>query len=132
MTDQMLIPAAAYARYSTDRQDARSIDDQIFRCRAYAKEHGLNVVAEFKDAAKSGATLDRADMQKMLAVTRKGRHCPFRVVLVDDLSRLSRDIGNAWRLVFEDLASTNVQVIDCSTGMSSDGAGARLTFGAMA
>jgi site-specific DNA recombinase len=132
MTDQMLIPAAAYARYSTDRQDARSIDDQIFRCRAYAKEHGLNVVAEFKDAAKSGATLDRADMQKMLAVTRTGRHCPFRVLLVDDLSRLSRDIGNAWRLVFEDLASTNVQVIDCSTGMSSDGAGARLTFGAMA
>jgi hypothetical protein len=52
--------------------------------------------------------------------------------LVDDLSRLSRDMGGTWQVVFGDLASWGVKVIDITTGMSSDGAGARLTFGAMA
>jgi hypothetical protein len=44
----------------------------------------------------------------------------------------SRDLGNTWRVIFEDFASVRVTVIDCNTGMVSDGAGARLAFGAMA
>jgi site-specific DNA recombinase len=123
---------AIYARYSTDRQDARSCDDQVRRCRGFATDHGLEVVAEFRDAAQSGATLERADMQRMLAATRQKGGAPFRAILVDDLSRLSRDLGNTWRIVFEDLAAVRVKVIDCNTGISSDGAAARLTFGAMA
>lgn len=126
------IPVAIYARYSTDRQDARSIDDQIRRCRVHAATHGLRVIAEFKDAAISGAHIDRADMQKLLAEARAKGGAAFRAVLVDDLSRLSRDLGNTWQLVFHDLASVDVTVVDVTTGMSSDGAGARLTFGAMA
>lgn len=46
---------AIYARYSTDRQDARSIDDQVRRCRAFAEARGLGVASVFKDAAESGA-----------------------------------------------------------------------------
>ncbi len=49
------LPVALYARYSTDRQDARSIDDQLRRCRAHAASHGFRVIAEYKDAAISGA-----------------------------------------------------------------------------
>ncbi|HEX9402585.1 MAG TPA: recombinase family protein [Anaeromyxobacter sp.] len=131
MTDER-VSVAIYARYSTDRQDARSIDDQIRRCRAFAASRSLEVAAEYKDAAQSGAHLERADMQRMLAAARRGRLSPFRAVLVDDLSRLSRDLGNTWRIVFEDLAAADVRVIDCNTGMASDGAGARLTFGALA
>lgn len=36
--------AAIYARFSTDLQDERSIEDQVILCRKYA-ERGLNVVA---------------------------------------------------------------------------------------
>ncbi len=125
-------PVVVYARYSTDRQDARSIDDQLRKCRAFAESRGLRVVAEYRDAAQSGAHLERPEMQRMLAVARRGRLSSFRAVLVDDLSRLSRDLGNTWRIVFEDLAAADVKVIDCTTGMASDGAGARLTFGALA
>ncbi len=71
-------------------------------------------------------------MQKLLAAARGRSGSPFGAVLVDDLSRLSRDLGNTWQIVFHDLASAQVKVIDVTTGMSSDGAGARLTFGAMA
>lgn len=126
------VPVALYARYSTDRQDARSIDDQLRRCRAFAAERGYVVTSEYKDAAVSGAHLDRADMQRMLAAARQAGGAAFRAVLVDDLSRLSRDLGSTWRIVFEDLASVDVKVVDVTTGMASDGAGARLTFGAMA
>jgi len=123
---------AVYARYSTDRQDSRSIDDQFRRCHAFAAGRGFSVVAEFKDAAESGAHLERADMQRMLAATRKRGGAPFQAVLVDDLSRLSRDLGNTWRIVFEDLANVDVRVVDCTTGMASDGEGARLMYGATA
>lgn len=126
------LPVAVYARYSTDRQDARSIDDQMRRCRVHAMAHGYRVVAEFSDAATSGAHVQRVDMQRMLAATREKGGAPFRAVLVDDLSRLSRDLGNTWQIVFTDLASADVKVVDVTTGMASDGAGARLTFGAMA
>ncbi len=126
------LPVAIYARYSTDRQDARSIDDQVRRCRVHAANHGFRVVAEYSDAAMSGAHVERADMQRMLTASRQRSGAPFRAVLVDDLSRLSRDLGNTWQIVFHDLASTDVKVIDVTTGLSSDGAGARLTFGAMA
>lgn len=126
------LPVAIYARYSTDRQDARSIDDQLRRCRAHAAANGHTVVAEYADAAVSGAHVDRPDMQKLLAaVSSKGKP-NFRAVLVDDLSRLSRDLGNTWQIVFHDLASAGVKVVDITTGLASDGAGARLTFGAMA
>lgn len=118
-----------YARYSTDRQDARSIDDQVRRCRGYAADRELTVRTVYQDAAQSGAHLDRVDMQRLLRHAQGGA---FAAVLVDDLSRLSRDLGNTWRIVFEELAAVNVRVIDVTTGMASDGAGARLTFGAMA
>jgi site-specific DNA recombinase len=126
------LPVAIYARYSTERQDARSIDDQMRRCRVHAANNGYRVVAEFSDAAISGAHVERADMQRLLAAARSKGGGPFRAVLVDDLSRLSRDLGNTWQIVFHDLASADVKVVDVTTGMSSDGAGARLTFGAMA
>jgi DNA invertase Pin-like site-specific DNA recombinase len=127
-----LIAVAIYARYSTDRQDSRSIEDQIRRCRAYAETHGYSVVAVYHDAAESGAHLEREGLQLLLADARKAKRCPFRVVLVDDLSRLSRDLGNTWALVFHHLGATGVKVIDCRTGMHSDAPGARLTFGATA
>jgi len=132
MTTEGPLPVAIYARYSTDRQDARSIDDQVRRCRAHAATHNYRVVAEYSDAAISGAHVQRADMQKLLAAARAKSSTPFRAILVDDLSRLSRDLGNTWQIVFHDLASANVKVVDVTTGMASDGAGARLTFGAMA
>lgn len=95
---------AIYARYSTDRQDARSIDDQVRRCCAFAETRSLPVAGVFKDAAESGAHLERADLQRLLTESRSPR-CRFQTVLVDDLSRLSRDLGNTWQIVFRDLAS---------------------------
>ncbi|MCC6334298.1 MAG: recombinase family protein [Myxococcales bacterium] len=124
--------AAIYARVSTDKQDERSVDDQERKCRDYAKAHGYSIEVVERDAGVSGAHLKRDGIQALISLAMRRGGSPFDALLVDDLSRLSRDLGQAWRLIFEDLVAVGVRVIDCSTGMASDAAGARLTFGAMA
>jgi DNA invertase Pin-like site-specific DNA recombinase len=120
---------AIYARYSTNRQDARSIDDQVRRCRALSQQRGFEVVAEYADAATSGTHTQREELQRLLT---DARQKAFRHVVVDDVSRLSRDLGDFWRITFGEFASKNVSVIDATTGLASDDKGARMAFGAMA
>ena len=123
------IPVVIYSRFSTAMQDARSIDDQERRCRAYAATHGMRVVDVYADAAESGSHLERAGMQRLLADARA--RAPFRGVLVDDLSRLSRDLGNTWNVVFGDLADRDIGVVDVTSGMASTDPNARITFAAL-
>lgn len=49
--------AAIYVRYSSDLQEARSIDDQVAFCRGYADANGMTVAVVFSDHARSGASL---------------------------------------------------------------------------
>jgi site-specific DNA recombinase len=59
--------AAIYARFSTDKQDEKSIEDQIRLCRAYAECNGLTVIETYADSAKSGSTtVDRYGWQKLM------------------------------------------------------------------
>ncbi len=124
-------PVVIYARYSTLLQDSRSIDDQVRRCRAYAAAHGMHVTDLYTDAAESGSHIERAGMQRMLSDARAKGGASFESVLVDDLSRLSRDLGNTWNVVFGDLADRDIGVIDVSSGMASTDANARITFAAL-
>ncbi len=48
--------AAIYARYSSDKQNERSIDDQVALCRAYCERHDLFIVDVYNDRAISGAS----------------------------------------------------------------------------
>lgn len=127
-----VIAAAIYARYSTEKQDERSTEDQIRRCKRFAEANGLSVVGIYEDKAQSGASAARADLQRLLADARAKGGSPFGAVLVDDQSRLARDLGTAWRLIFEELPPLGVKVVDCTTGRASDETGARLTFGVTA
>lgn len=117
--------AVIYARYSTLLQDSRSIDDQVRRCRAYADGHGLAIIDTYSDAAESGSHIEREGLQRLLS---DAKAAPFGVVLVDDLSRLSRDLGNTWNVVFGDLADRDI--IDVTSGMASTDPNARITFAA--
>lgn len=79
---------ALYARYSSDLQSAASIADQFAVLSAYVARVGGEVVAEFSDAAISGATLHRPGIQALLAFARVGR-CD--AVAAEAMDRLSRD-----------------------------------------
>ena len=45
--------AVIYARYSSYRQDERSIEGQIEDCMRYAENNNLKVIGEYIDRAKS-------------------------------------------------------------------------------
>ena len=48
---------ALYARYSSDNQNAASIEDQFRVCREQAAREGWRVVGTYQDAAISGASV---------------------------------------------------------------------------
>ncbi|HEV2518026.1 MAG TPA: recombinase family protein [Devosia sp.] len=84
--------AAIYARFSSDLQRDRSIEDQIQVCRDYADRMHFDVVEVYADRAKSGASMHgREGLAQMLA---DGRQRLFDVVIAETLSRLGRDEGD--------------------------------------
>ena len=89
---------AIYARFSTELQNDRSIEDQIHLCRAHAQRQGLDVTATYFDRARSGASIyGRDGLMEMLHAARSG--C-FDVILVESLDRLSRDqedLAGIWK-----------------------------------
>jgi len=80
---------AAYARYSTDLQSDRSVEDQIALCEDFARRSGITIKHRFHDRAQSGATIAGRDgLAAMLAAAVRG---DFDVIIVEALDRLSRD-----------------------------------------
>ncbi|MFZ3582117.1 recombinase family protein [Loktanella sp. DJP18] len=82
---------AIYARYSTDMQNPKSVEDQFRLAERYAAREGWVVVERFSDRAISGtASHDRADFLRLMdALVAKDR--TFDIVLAESLDRVSRD-----------------------------------------
>jgi predicted site-specific integrase-resolvase len=80
---------AIYARFSSDKQSERSIDDQVALCRTYCERNELSVVGVYDDRAISGAsTVNRLGWEKLMRDARGGK---FDVVVAEALDRISRD-----------------------------------------
>src|SRR5690606_12461384 len=80
---------AIYARYSSENQSEKSIDDQIRVCQKYIESY--NYIFDEKhiytDQAISGSIINRPGLQ---ALEKAMENKEFDAVAVDDLSRLSR------------------------------------------
>ena len=81
---------AVYARYSSDLQDERSIDDQVSLCRDTAqKRFGADISAIYADYAISGShTANRPQINQLMADAAERK---FDILLSEDLDRISRD-----------------------------------------
>ena len=81
--------AAIYARFSSDRQNERSPEDQVSVCRPYLEQLGFTIAAIYIDRAKSDATVrERHDFLRMLADAKAGL---FEAVCAETTSRYGRD-----------------------------------------
>lgn len=112
---------ACYARYSSDLQRDTSIEDQLAVARRYAKEHSWTVLTDhiYTDAAVSGASMQgREGIQRLLAAAAQQPR-PFDVLLVDDSSRVARDIADAIRAM-QQLKFLGIRVIYLSQGIDSE------------
>lgn len=85
---------AFYGRFSSDSQRETSIADQLRIVQRWSHQHGHRVISEFSDEATSGASLKLlSGLQRALDVAVVEPR-PFDAIVVDQLSRLSRDIGD--------------------------------------
>jgi len=117
---------AIYSRFSTDRQTDSSIADQVRVCTEYAERQGWKVAARFEDQGISGAALgNRPGVLKLREAALARR---FDVVLVTDLSRLSRSNGDLSTLI-DRLVNKGIRVIGCQDGFDSDRKGHKLQAG---
>lgn len=107
--------AALYARFSTDLQRAASIEDQFRNCRKRAELEGWTIVATYADAAMSGSDANRPQYRAMLDAA--ARH-EFDVLLVDDLSRLTRDAVECERAIRR-LEFAGLRIVATSDGYDS-------------
>lgn len=105
-------------RQATLNEESKSIEDQLTVCRTIAERHGWVEVGALRSVAGSGAaTVGRAGLFDMLATACGGE---FDVVLVEDLSRLSRSASHADSLQNE-LEAPAVTVHAADVGVTSEG-----------
>jgi DNA invertase Pin-like site-specific DNA recombinase len=114
---------AIYARFSSNRQDERSIDDQVRRCRAHLRDTDEQVEV-FADYAVSGAGLDRPGFEALMAAVNDGL---VTAIVTEDISRISRDFADAAQ-IFRRLQYARVPLIGIADGIDTSAKHAKLTY----
>jgi len=121
---------ACYARYSSDLQRKTSADDQVSVCRAYADRHALTWQDEYvyRDEAISGTSLvGRVKLDKLLRDASSTPR-PFDILLVDDSSRLARNLREALTIL-QQLTYHGIRVVFISQGIDTQDEQAEVLFG---
>ncbi len=120
---------AVYARFSSDMQQPVSIDRQVRTCREYAERQGWSEIpdkAVYADEAMSGSTAHRTQYQKLLAeIAGSNGRPPYDVILLEDLSRMSRDMSEVVRLV-KAAPIWNIRVVGVNDGVDTARKGTKL------
>lgn len=109
--------AGVYARFSSDKQDGRSIEDQAALCADYAERQGWTVAEVYSDFAVSGASVHgRFAFERLVQDARRGA---FDVILTEDLDRLSRNQADIAAL-YERMTFAGVEIWTVADGRVSE------------
>jgi len=127
--DQQLagLRIGAYARFSSDKQSETSASAQIARLNQWVQARGgqLSLKHTYRDEGISGATNQRPGLISLMAAVDSG---DVDVVVVEDLSRLSRDIEHA-ASARKRFAFSGVRLIGIADGIDTLGNGGDLLYG---
>ena len=133
---QKTVRAAIYARYSSQMQKADSIEDQVSIIRDYItskRAHSrkwpnakIEIVPEWilADEAKSGKSAARENYTRILDGIQADA---FDLLLVDSLSRATRDLGGMLDL-YDEIKLHGKELIAVSEGISTEDPSARIMF----
>ena len=102
--------AAAYTRYSTDRQDENSIAAQLTAINQFCQKNGHTLVATFVDEAQTGTNTERPDFQRMVEAAKSKA---FDCIVIYDMSRGSRDVVD-WFSFRKQMRSLHVSVFSAT------------------
>ncbi len=84
--------AVIYARYSSQKQNEESIEQQIAECMSFAERNNLKIVEIYSDKATSGRTDHRPAFKRMMNDAECGR---FNSVIAYKSNRIARNMLNA-------------------------------------
>jgi site-specific DNA recombinase len=99
--------AALYIRVSTEEQvNGYSIDAQTEKLRAYCVAKDLSISREFVDPGLSGSTMERPELQLMIATIRN-----YDYVVVFKLDRLSRSQKDTLHMIEDVFIPNNVSLV---------------------
>jgi len=117
----------AYARFSSDKQSETSASAQIARLAQWVQARGgqLSLKHTYRDEGISGATNQRPGLIALMEAVDSG---DVDVVVVEDLSRLSRDIEHA-ASARKRFAFSGVRLIGIADGIDTLGNGGDLLYG---
>jgi len=114
-----LIRVAVYCRFSSEGQNEASIRQQFAIVRAWCKQHGYKIVAVYRDRGRSGSTMHRPGVQRMLADAKTGA---FDIVVTHKLNRLSRNlvdviltVDQLQKLTPKVLYASATEIFDCTS-----------------
>lgn len=115
---------AIYARYSSENQSEKSIDDQVRVCKKYIQQKGYFNEEKhiYIDEAISGSVINRPGLQ---ALEKAAENKEIDAVAVDDLSRLSRSNHQMLTLVLK-FNYLQIKLISVSDGIVADDENAKL------
>jgi site-specific DNA recombinase len=118
---------AIYARFSTEMQRATSLEDQIRNCRRFAVQAGWDIAEGhiYQDTAVSGFGVEHRPAYQQLVAAALSAVPPFTVILVDDLSRLSRDLVETLKL-YRRLQRHGVELVAVADGIQTSNQMAKL------
>ena len=108
--------AYTYARFSSAMQHESSIEAQQDAMAAYAASHGIRIIRQYADRARSGTNDNRPAFQQMIADLRKA---PVDYVLVHKADRFARNRYDAavYQKIIQDRGARLVAVAqDFGTG----------------
>ena len=90
-----------YARYSSEKQNEKSIEDQIKACQEYAQANEFIVVNTYIDRAKSGKTDKRPAFQQMIEEADGRKYKYILCWKFDRISRNTRDYYYYEKILFD-------------------------------
>src|ERR1700733_3335709 len=92
-----------YTRTASTTQGDDSLIEQVQRCREAAAEHGWVVEENYvrHEVTSSGASLHNLHGLNSLIDDAKSKPRPYDILVVDDTTRLGRDLGIVLRVIGE-------------------------------
>lgn len=111
------LKAAIYVRVSTDDQatEGYSIEAQKYELKKYCSTKQIEIYKIYSDEGYSGKNLERPYLKEMII---DGAKKQFDIVLVWDMSRLSRDVADT-ALLIKELSNNKISIYAITQGIDT-------------
>ena len=108
-----------YLRFSKDKQSVLSIERQDLVTSLWMNHNGIEIFDTFIDDGYSAKTFDRPDMKNLMLFVKKN-YREIDYLVVAELTRFSRDLGDAVNLVKSIQKAYDIRIVSASRGAIYD------------